>query len=98
MKLLYCTECHDIVLLTYNLRHCECKKCYGFYADEINAIFCGPGVCVGFNNKSFLDALRNQPEEGMGECFEAFIIPKTVSSIRKVDDIDALSDEYAKTW
>lgn len=95
MKLLYCKECDDIILLTPEIRECRCKRCAGFYRDEINAVYSGPGVCLGFTNVSFINAVKNQPDTGMGKDFVAFVIPKEVDTIDKVEDA---VNEYAKTW
>ena len=86
MKLLYCKKCMDIILLTPEIRECKCGECAGFYEDNINAVVSGPGVCLGFSNDSFEEALRNQPETGMGKEFMAFVIPEKVDTIRRVED------------
>ena len=56
-------------------KSCSCGGAGGMYIDDLYAIYNG-GVPIGFQNKSFLKALRNQPKEGVGFKFEAFVIPK----------------------
>ena len=46
-----------------------------------DAVIGGIAIPIGFNNSSLYRALINQPDEGMGERFEAFIIPKTCDTI-----------------
>lgn len=76
MKLLLCTECHDIFNLRMEVKECECGKVQGAYKeDRINAWYNGPAIPLGFRNDTFEHALRHQPPEGMGERFEAFVIP-----------------------
>ena len=77
MKLIYCPHCHDIRKLSYMLTSCECGHSFGQYnEDGLNAAYGGDAVPLGFANSSFVDALKNQPESGLGQCFEAFVIPK----------------------
>lgn len=77
MKLLFCPQCQDIVrLFRKTRRRCECGACSGQYLDELNAVYSGPAIPLGFSNPSFVDALHHQPQEGWGRNFEAFVIPK----------------------
>lgn len=78
MKLLLCTVCQDVVrMIKEEVRSCKCGKCSGQYTDDINAWYKGESaVPLGFDNFSLVKALFNQPEEGMGERFTAFVIPK----------------------
>lgn len=82
MKLILCRKCTDVVrLFSDATRHCRCGKSGGRYeADEINAVFFGPCVPLGFDNTSLLDAIRAQPQSGLGSRFEAFVIPKECES------------------
>ncbi len=79
MKLLYCKKCHDIVLMRKHLyTSCNCGETRGKYIDDLRAEYEGKfAVPLGIDNRSFLDAVGNQPSEGMGERFEAFVIPKS---------------------
>jgi len=59
------------------------------YINEIDAIYSGDdAVPIGFANGSLVEALRNQPEAGMGKVFTAFVIPKECETFVKVDKID----------
>lgn len=76
MKLILCPKCHDVFKLDYQLRQCKCGQSYGQYGtDGLHASYHG-GIPIGFNNRSLVVAMFNQPQEGMGERFEAFVIPK----------------------
>jgi hypothetical protein len=75
MKLLYCPNCEDVVRLTNKVRTCECGRVCGLYIDRVNAIY-NRGIPLGIDWTTFLDVLDNQPEEGMGKVFEAFVIPR----------------------
>lgn len=82
VKLLFCQQCFDIILLQSEPRKCACQKSSGRYLDGINAELSGPCIPLGISNSSFLRALQNRPREGMGERFEAFIIPRQCESVR----------------
>lgn len=83
MKLLACTECASVFSLALSEKRCDCGKTTGRYIDDLNAEFDGPGIPLGFHNLKFVSALRNQPEEGMGERFEAFVIPAICPTFKK---------------
>jgi hypothetical protein len=83
MKLLLCLECDDVFNLDYEEKNCKCGKTRGKYVDQINAVYSGHAVPLGFNNISLAAAVRNQPEQGEGEEFTAFIIPKVCPTFKK---------------
>ena len=59
MKLLYCTECNDIIKLRLrDTRHCACAKSTGTYLNEIVAEISGPCYALGVSNQSLRDALK----------------------------------------
>jgi hypothetical protein len=64
-------------------RHCHCGQSGGRYLDDQNAILRGGAVPLGFDNGSFVEALKNQPQDGLGSRFTAFVIPKVCGSIRR---------------
>lgn len=78
MKLLLCKECADIVrLIQDEKRICKCGKVGGRYIDDLNAVYFGElAVPIGFENSTLLKAVHNQPKDGMGERFTAFVIAK----------------------
>lgn len=82
MKLFYCTTCHDVVALHYQIRECECGLSMGYYTDQLNAEIAGPCVPIGFHNTHFLAALENQPTNGPGRTFTAFVIEKNCPTIK----------------
>jgi hypothetical protein len=85
MKLLLCKECQDIVRLIDIKRTCKCGKSGGKYTDELNAVYFGEmAVPIGFVNKTLVKAVYNQPKNGMGEDFTAFVIPKVCSTYKIV--------------
>ena len=82
MKLIYCPECHDIIKLKIGLSFCNCGESSGeYHYNSLYASISGKAIPIGIANSSFLKALKNQPEEGKGECFEAFVIPKNCPTI-----------------
>ena len=86
MKLIICLSCQDIVKLDYELRFCKCGQCWGHYREDgLHAVIGGKAIPLGFNNASLANALRNRPEGGMGEVFEAFVIPKEAEHISRID-------------
>jgi hypothetical protein len=85
MKLIYCSNCQDIVRLYIDEeRFCKCGECSGAYVDRINAWYKGNhAIPLGFHNMSFSVAISSQPEEGWGENFKAFVIPKECDTFIK---------------
>ena len=78
MKLLLCRECQDVIRLIDIKRICKCGKVGGKYIDDVNAIYFGEMAApIGFANNTLVRAVHKQPENGVGESFTAFIIPKT---------------------
>jgi hypothetical protein len=87
MKLIFCKNCQDVRKLLLNkIIICSCGKCGGKYTDINNAIYWGEYcVLLGFNNHDFAKQIKYIPEQGLGNRFEAFFIPKNVPSIRKIE-------------
>jgi len=83
MKLICCSQCFDVVSLRKEPRVCSCGQSSGHYLDELNAEYAGAAVPLGFDNHSFIDALRNQPDSGWGRTFDAFVIPKECDTFIK---------------
>lgn len=87
MKLLLCTKCQDIVRpLIVEERKCFCGTCSIIgLSDNITIKYSGESaIIIGFNNSSLVNAVRNQPENGMGKDFIAFVIPKQCISVKKI--------------
>lgn len=85
MKLIFCPKCTDVVRLVSELRRCQCGFISGRYTDSINAEISKEAVPLGFDNPSLAQALKNQPPNGLGRRFEAFVIPKECPSIQRLD-------------
>ncbi|MFW9874521.1 MAG: hypothetical protein ACFFG0_15550 [Candidatus Thorarchaeota archaeon] len=85
MKLIFCPKCQDVrkLQLSKNIS-CSCGCSGGMYLNDLNAIYFGDAIPIGFSNSSFAKAIRNQPEEGQGGRFEAFIIPKKCNTFKKL--------------
>jgi hypothetical protein len=66
---------------------CQCRESGGRYStDGLKAVIWGDAIPIGFCNSSFIKALQNRPqEEGMGERFEAFVIPVECATITQWD-------------
>lgn len=87
MKLIFCPHCHDIVKLIFNCqRDCKCERSGGWYVDDLNAVYVGDAIPLGFNNQTLVSAIRNQPESGMGKGFRAFVIPKKCDTFKRLDN------------
>lgn len=88
MKLIFCPHCHDIRKLARLLTTCQCGRSWGQYLeDELHAVYGGVAAPLGIDNSSFVDALKNQPEDGLGQRFEAFVIPKQCPTFRKIEPL-----------
>jgi hypothetical protein len=87
MKLLLCPRCQDVKKLQVSkkMTYCKCRKSYGRYIDELYAEIGGLTIPIGFDNWSLRDALDDQPEDGMGERFTAFVIPKKCDTIKNLN-------------
>lgn len=84
MKLLFCKNCQDLIRLIASNRSCLCGKTSGHYDDDLNAVYEGDfAVPIGFLNSSFSKAIQNQPQDGKGEIFKAFVIPKDCPTFKK---------------
>lgn len=86
MKLIFCPHCCDVRKLLNRYTECSCGHSYGWYKDDLHAIIGGVAIPIGINNTSFLSAIKSQPQEGMGERFEAFVIPKKCPTIETCVD------------
>lgn len=75
MKLIFCPNCNDVIRLFDKKRHCKCRRSWGHYTDSVNAVIGGIAIPLGFANNSLVEALLNRPENGLGEPFNAFVIP-----------------------
>jgi len=85
MKLILCPKCSDVVKFGMRKkRYCRCKKSWAKYIDEINGVYGGEGIPVCLGNSSLIDAIRNRPESGYGDNFQAWVPPAECSTIRKV--------------
>ncbi len=102
MKLLLCVECSDVFSLRHFSRSCHCGLISGEYVDDVNAEVTGNPIVLGFNNQSFVHAIRTQITYGdstkmmnypggkvvEGHKFEAFIIPESADSVMRIDKKD----------
>lgn len=84
MKLIFCPECQDVVKLDYNGRYCKCRASFGAYEDDgLNAKIGGLAIPLGIHNGSLASALKRRPHHGLGERFEAFVIPSNCPTIEE---------------
>jgi len=85
VKLLFCTCCKEVYSLRREVRYCSCGRTWGQYEDNLNAVYSGPAIPLGFNNTSFQQALQQQPEDfaPAGKTFEAFVIASECDTFRK---------------
>ena len=85
MKLIFCPKCQDVVKGEYVIRTCKCGASSVQYIDDLNAVYCGEAIPLGFANTSLAGAIVRQPTIGMGREFTAFVIPKSCSTFKKID-------------
>ena len=86
MKLLLCKGCSDIVRPLIGIEiFCQCGSCaITAQHDNITVSYSGEkAIIIGIHNSSFIHAVANQPESGMGKEFVAFVIPKQCESVIK---------------
>lgn len=99
MKLLFCPHCMDVKKLhredEASIR-CLCGKSWGYYTDNVNAVYGGDAVMLGIDNYVFAHALNMQRTLGdreptsqrgpgwrPGREFKAFIIPESAPTVRR---------------
>ena len=92
MKLIFCTDCQDIFKLIKEVRECSCGKCKGKYIDNINAVY-NDGIPLGILNRKLGMAVAAQPVAGFGKNFDAFVIPKNVRTLMKIDNFEMVTSE-----
>ncbi len=90
MKLLFCKNCCDILLLLREWRWCKCRRTGGHYTKKGNeAEYKGPAVPLIIHNRSFRGAVKYQPartiEEYDGATFESWVVPKENGNFRRVE-------------
>jgi hypothetical protein len=85
MKLIFCQKCQDVVKLqAEESRTCLCGESWGRYKnDGLNAVYGGEAVPLGFDNPTLAEALQNQPKEGRGRRFEAFVIAEECDTFKE---------------
>ncbi len=85
MKLVLCTNCGSVFSLAVGrVKTCDCGQCSGQYTDNLYAEYTGiNAIPLGFANQSLVGAIKNQPENGMGKEFTAFVIPKDCGTLRR---------------
>jgi hypothetical protein len=94
VKLIYCPACHDVVRLCLQMQRAYiCGKAFGAYLDNVCARVGGLAIPLGFANLSFVIALRDRPLNGVGKCFEAFVIPEICPTIEVTESIGARKAE-----
>ena len=102
MKLILCTKCGDVVSLRRYLRTCSCGHCSGRYVDDISAEVSLSSIVLGIVNSSLLsavvvdqktygDLVAEVPKAPPGRRFEAFIIPYSAQTVRRVEGLSALT-------
>jgi hypothetical protein len=82
VKLILCPSCHDVVKLLTKARTCDCGASWGKYTDNLNAVYGGDAIPLGFANGSLVKAIKDQPNEGNGKEFLAFVIPKNCDTMK----------------
>ena len=84
MKLIMCRKCLDIVrLIEIDRKNCDCEASWGYYKDDLNAVYGGEAIPIAILNSSIISAIGNQPEEGDGRRFDAFIVPKQCDTFKR---------------
>lgn len=83
MKLIHCLECLTVISLRYEEVSCHCGKSTGNYTDPSKAVVSGPCVILGFNNSSFIRAIKSDTSYDRGNDFRAFVILDSADSITR---------------
>lgn len=81
MKLIFCTQCGDVLSLRLEPRKCWCGCSGGYYTDDVNAQVIGAAVPLGLANPSLGPAIERRCKTGEGQAIEAFTIPLDCESV-----------------
>ena len=78
MKLIYCTECNDMVRLSENLEYCHCGESYGKNANTLESLYGGKAVPIGISDPSLVNAVHNFNSDLLvdTEEIQAMVFPK----------------------
>lgn len=77
MKLLNCTDCHDIIKLQYEWRKCLCGKAAGRYLKDGKSVnIQGSGRIIGIDSREYKRTLQDTKFEG-----KWFVIPESDSRV-----------------
>lgn len=84
MKLLMCLNCNDVFSLDMYEKSCRCGRSKGKYINQQLAEYTGEFTMpLGFSNSSLIQAIKDQPNEGLGKEFTAFVVPKKCETFFK---------------
>lgn len=84
MKLIFCKSCYDVRAMGHSGVQCLCGQSKGHYVNNLHAEVSGPCEVIGFSNASFVLALEDIPQAGMGRPFTAFFIPRECDTVMRV--------------
>ena len=90
MKLILCTECEDVVRLTFDVRRCGCGAIAGHYLpDGWHARVSDNAVCIGFDNHTLVRGLATLSKmspisTALGPDVKSWLFPKNYERIERV--------------
>lgn len=97
-KLIICLYCEDVFKLSPEVRRCACGKSGGQCSEDGDeATYFGDAVPLGFKRWSLIFALRHRPEQGLGQNFEAFVIPHDCHNFKWSSDNPLPSERTPNT-
>jgi len=65
-------------------KSCRCGRSKGKYINQQLAEYTGEFTMpLGFSNSSLIKAIKDQPNEGLGKEFTAFVVPKKCETFFK---------------
>lgn len=84
MKLIYCPKCDDVRKIHSRATRCKCQKSWGRYLpDGLHATYGGKAIPLGFDNPSFLEAIKQQ-RGYTSSRFRAFVIQRECPTFKQV--------------
>ena len=77
MKLFWCPDCYDIVLMVVeHTRYCRCgKHCGKYYSNKSQVVLTEGAVPLNIRNESFAKALRKRRQKDEMVLFKAGVMP-----------------------
>ena len=95
MKLIYCSNCHDMVLLSHELRSCKCGRQSGMYLEDgMNVEISKGAMPIGIANKDIDDAYFRYQHNFKTTAIRCWSLEPGHPSVKVVDKVSNVEKKY----